>query len=71
MVYVDSQGKRCERRRAPGRLRQWRDEFGDSRHLIFNQNIKDNAGFIDSQLADGMAANRIIKADTLEERWRC
>ncbi len=70
VVYVDSQGKRYvnegERRDvcANGAM----NSGGFPTFCIFNQNIKDNAGFIaDSQLADGMAANRIIKADTLEE----
>lgn len=70
IVYVDVNGKRYvnegERRDVCSRAAQ--ESGGFPTFSIFGQDIVDKAGFItESQLQSGMEAERIFKADTLEE----
>jgi fumarate reductase flavoprotein subunit len=70
IVYVDVNGERYvnegERRDVCSRAAQ--ESGGFPTFSIFGQDIVDKAGFItESQLKSGMEAERIFKADTLEE----
>lgn len=70
IVYVDINGKRYvnegERRDVCARAAQ--ESGGFPTFSIFGQEIVEKGGFIsDSQLAGGIEADRIFKADTLEE----
>ncbi len=70
IVYVDEDGKRYvnegERRDVCSRAAQ--ETGGTSTFSIFGQDIVEKGGFIsDTQLAKGIEADRIYKADTLEE----
>ncbi|KPU42559.1 urocanate reductase precursor [Oxobacter pfennigii] len=70
IVYVDYEGKRYvnegERRDVCSRAAQ--ESGGFPTFSIFGQEIVDKGGFIsEAQLTGGMEAERIFKADTLEE----
>ena len=70
VVYVDINGERYvnegERRDVCSKAAQ--DSAGFPTFCIFNENIVENGGFIsETQMTEGMAADRIFKADTLEE----
>ena len=70
IVYVDINGKRYvnegERRDVCARAAQ--ETGGTTTFSIFGQDIVEKGGFIsDTQLAKGIEAERIYKADTLEE----
>jgi len=70
IVYVDVNGKRYvnegERRDVCARAAQ--ESGGFPTFSIFGQEIVDKGGFIsEKQLADGIKAERIFKADTIEE----
>lgn len=70
IVYVDADGNRYvnegERRDVCARAAQ--DTGGFSTFSIFGQELVDKAGFVnEEQLAKGIEAGRIFKADSLEE----
>ncbi|GKS81588.1 urocanate reductase [Ligilactobacillus pabuli] len=70
IIYVDINGKRYvnegERRDVCSKAAQ--DSAGFPTFSIFGQKIVDNDGFIaPEQLKDGLAADRIFKADTIKE----